>query len=91
MNQHVCPHCGELGISSVRRAFLGPAIPATCRKCSGKISVPLWSGVAMLPWFVALGFVPLVNDNTMFAFFLGAFGATGMWFVWEHFVPLVKA
>lgn len=37
---HLCPHCDKPGISSLRRACLGPAIPAKCRNCGRLVGVP---------------------------------------------------
>lgn len=34
-----CPYCGGVGISAIRKLFLGPGIPARCRKCGNKFSV----------------------------------------------------
>ncbi len=47
---HICPHCQQSGISVIRRAFLGPAVAATCTSCGGKVGVP-WgkSMIAFLP------------------------------------------
>ena len=48
-----CPHCDGPGISTARKLYLGPAIPATCRTCGRKIGVPYGrSLLAMLPLFV---------------------------------------
>lgn len=36
---YACPHCKNPGISMLRRAFLGPAMPATCSVCGAKVGV----------------------------------------------------
>ena len=52
---YACPHCGKPGISLFRRAFLGPAIPATCVTCGRKSGVPLGkSMMALLPFIMAI-------------------------------------
>ena len=35
-----CPHCGKPGISAMRKMYLGPAVPATCKTCGKKVGVP---------------------------------------------------
>lgn len=47
MKLYDCPHCGKPGISFLRRSFLGPAVPATCRACGHKIGVP-WSSLLLI-------------------------------------------
>lgn len=59
-----CPHCGQPGVSVVRKLALGPALPATCTACRGKVGVP-WSSMLfpVLPWFaITMGsaFLPTV-------------------------------
>ena len=34
---HLCPHCNKPGITTMRKLFLGPAWPATCKQCGQKI------------------------------------------------------
>ena len=36
-----CPHCGEIGISFIRKATLGPAFPAKCKVCGEKMTVKM--------------------------------------------------
>ena len=55
-----CPHCGEPGISKVRKMFLGPAVPATCKACGKKVGVPYTSMITVLPLgiaFIAASFI----------------------------------
>ena len=50
-----CPHCGEPGISGLRKLALGPAVPATCQACGEKVGVPYFeSFAAMVPLFLAI-------------------------------------
>ena len=49
-----CPHCGEPGVSKMRKMFLGPAIPATCKACGKKVGVPYTAMLAALPFFIAI-------------------------------------
>lgn len=50
-----CPHCGEPGISKIRKLFLGPAVPATCKACGQKVGVPYTVMIIALPFLIALG------------------------------------
>ena len=52
----MCPHCNRPGISTLRRAFLGPALPAKCRNCGRRVGVPFARSfvVIMPPVFAAL-------------------------------------
>ncbi len=53
-----CPHCGQPGVSRLRKAFLGPSpFPAgstTCGFCGKKVGVPLWSVVTAVPFVIAI-------------------------------------
>jgi len=61
MSKLICPHCERHGITLLRKLFLGPAVPATCKECGRKIGVPyVYSLLAFIPGVVAifgLGFV----------------------------------
>jgi hypothetical protein len=54
MKLYDCPHCAKPGISLLRRNFLGPAFPATCRTCGRKIGVPWSSMLLYVPVSVVL-------------------------------------
>jgi prepilin signal peptidase PulO-like enzyme (type II secretory pathway) len=49
-----CPHCGQPGISALRKLALGPALPATCRSCGKKVGVPYWSVLTTLPFIAGI-------------------------------------
>ena len=42
MKHYACPHCGEDGISLLRKLTLGPAIRAKCKKCGKLVTVKYW-------------------------------------------------
>jgi hypothetical protein len=90
MVKHPCPHCGELSISGLRRMCLGPLLPTRCSSCGGRVGVPWWSLVALVPWFIALGISAATQEHGMLNFWIGAFGAMGMFVVWGSVVPLVR-
>ena len=50
-----CPHCGQPGISPLRKAILSPGISAVCTVCKkpSSISYPSWL-TAMLPGSVLM-------------------------------------
>jgi len=86
-----CPHCNQPGISFRRRACLGPAIPATCRACGKKVSVP-WgrSFLATLPFLVAVLAAPFLSSLIVqvIVVVVGGIIMFGLYLGW---VPLVKA
>ncbi len=48
-----CLHCGKPGISTIRKLFLGPAVPATCKNCGKKVGVTYRSiSLGLLPFLV---------------------------------------
>jgi len=88
---YICPHCGKPGITWLRRAYLGPAIAATCRSCGKKIGVP-WgrSLVAFLPFFVVSVVAPLLPGLPL-QLLVWVIGAGAMFALFYRWVPLVKA
>ena len=50
-----CQHCGEPGISKLRKLFMGPALPHTCRSCGEKTGLPYYSVLVMVPPTACLG------------------------------------
>ena len=49
-----CPHCNEPAVSWLRKMFLGPALPATCRSCGKKVGVPHTAMIAVIPFGIAI-------------------------------------
>jgi len=90
MNMHDCPHCGEKGISALRRCNLGPAFPTKCKSCGKKVGIPYWSIFTIIPMLTAVIVVPWLFDNTRIV----AFGAVMLtiltWNLFESIVPLIK-
>jgi hypothetical protein len=87
---YACPHCGKPGISVFRRAYLGPAIPATCVTCGRKIGVP-WSKstIALLPLLVAVILAPFAS-NPVQSVAIWVAGIIAMSVGYFTFVPLIK-
>ena len=85
-----CPHCGEDGISGFRRLCLGPALPARCSHCGGRVGVPWWSLATTLPWFAALVMAAFAKGDGQTSFWLGSFGVLLSMLLWDGLVPLVK-
>ncbi|MGE0713074.1 MAG: hypothetical protein AB7N76_35145 [Planctomycetota bacterium] len=56
-----CPRCGGPGITLLRKLSLGPALPATCASCGGKVGVP-WRVLLfpVLPFTLLTSAIPLV-------------------------------
>ncbi len=51
---YACPHCGNPGISRMRKMFLGPAFPARCKVCGKVVGVPWTATFAAIPFMVAV-------------------------------------
>jgi endogenous inhibitor of DNA gyrase (YacG/DUF329 family) len=49
-----CPHCGKQAISMVRKAWLGPAMTATCQVCGKKVGVSYGAAMAAFIPFAAV-------------------------------------
>jgi hypothetical protein len=84
-----CPHCGGPGISTSRKLWLGPAIPAKCRTCGKKIGVP-WSRslLAFLPFGIALLATANIQAWSLRILILAA-GSYTMFLINLRYVPLV--
>ena len=54
MSKADCPHCGNPGISVLRKLCLGPAVPATCKACGKKVGVPYTAMLAGIPFLAAV-------------------------------------
>lgn len=61
---HNCPHCGEPGISTFRKLFLGPAVSTTCKVCGKKVSVSHRSILIMVPLLFIAVFIGTFVDST---------------------------
>ncbi len=91
---HDCPTCRQPGVTRLRKAFLGPALPAKCRACGALVGVPPWSIVVMLPWLAL--FIVLWNFPEQVGLdypvwqrvVLSVLAVVTMVFVWDRFVPL---
>jgi hypothetical protein len=87
---YLCPHCNKPGISALRRACLGPAIPATCTACGAKIGVPRGkSAMALLPFLLAILVASFMPSLTL-AVLVWLVGAAAMFVLSFTIVPLVK-
>lgn len=90
MNQHNCPHCGEPGISALRKCCLGPAFPAKCRECGKKVGVPYWSILTILPMIFGFTVGPHLFEESIWIAFFATFVTLVSWTLWESFVPLQR-
>jgi hypothetical protein len=87
---YLCPHCNKPGVSVLRRACLGPTIPATCTACGAKVGVP-WdkSAIAFLPFLLAILVSPFIPSPVL-TVLVWVIGAVAMFVVFFTFVPLIK-
>ena len=49
-----CHHCGNTGVSFLRKMCMGPAIPTTCKSCCKKVGVPYSAMSTVIPFIVAV-------------------------------------
>lgn len=77
-------------MSMLRRAFLGPAIPATCSNCGNKIGVP-WgkSFLALAPSLMAL-LVSQLSSSRGLSIAILSVGVVVTIVVSSMYVPLIK-
>ncbi len=90
--KYICPHCNQPGLSTLRRAYLGAASPATCTSCGKRINIsyrhslfaatPLMISVMLAPWF---------THRPMLLALLLALGAGAMFVLFYKWVPLRKS
>jgi len=83
-----CAHCGQLGISQLRKMLMGPALPHTCRNCGKKTGVPYSSLLNLIPGVAGIASMMIWPGAswTLFATGFGlAIGTAGL-----MRVPLVK-
>ena len=91
MDMQKCPHCGEAGITTLRKQFLGPATSTKCKICGKRVSVPFWSLVGVLPFIVSIPLVSiLLSEEALLAYVLGGLTMCVAFVVLNGYVPLVK-
>ncbi len=88
---YLCPHCGQPGISWLRKLFLGQAAPATCKACGQKVGLPRWWSTAWFVPFVALTALRLLGlFSSTECFWLLVFSFLAASFFQMLLVPLEK-
>lgn len=88
MSKFDCPHCGQPGISAIRKLSLGPAVPATCKACGKKVGVPYTAMLAAIPFLAAiLGSAVVEPVALKIALWIGGFVV--MTVIHMRWVPLV--
>jgi hypothetical protein len=85
-----CPHCERPGISTLRKAILGPGMPAVCKACgtSSSITYPSWLA-AMVPGSVLM-VAALLVDSRQLEWTLNGIGFLLMVVIPLLFTPLRK-
>ena len=87
---YTCPHCEKIGISVLRKAFLSPGMPATCKSCGKLIGVTYrsWIKAALPGAAVMIGAVFLKSGIWMYGLSVVGFALM----IWFHllFVPFNK-
>ena len=87
---YLCPHCSKPGISVLRRAFLGPGIPATCTACGAKVGVPRGKiAIALLPFLLAIVIASFMPSLALSAL-VWLVGAVATFVLSFTIVPLIK-
>jgi hypothetical protein len=88
MAKLTCPYCNEIGLSSFRKSWLGPAFSVKCKKCGKKIGVPYAKAlIACVPMFVAIILSSILKFNLYFGLLI-AFFISGI--IYLRWVPIVK-
>jgi hypothetical protein len=88
MKELKCPHCGKAGITPIRKMFLGPAVPATCKTCGRKVGVPYTSILTVIPFFAAVLFAHFAIEPFWLKAVVWAGGFTAMSVAHIRWVPL---
>jgi hypothetical protein len=89
MNNSNCPHCGKRAIPFLRKAVMGPAVPAKCRCCGEKVGVPFSSILTIIPIVLAIAAAQNVSSPATKALLWLAGVGIAVLLHWK-FVPLVK-
>jgi hypothetical protein len=90
MNKHQCPHCGEMGISALRKCFLGPSVSVKCESCGKPVSVPYWSIVIIIPMLTGMFATPYLVSDDRFVAYAAVIATVITWVLWDSIVPLEK-
>lgn len=89
MEKYSCPHCNRPGISAFRASIIGIAYPVTCKLCSQKAGVPIWSILTAIPLIFALVGVPRIFSDP-YALSLATALLTMLTYELQQYVPLIK-
>ena len=85
-----CPHCEKPGITVLRKVFLSPGMPATCKSCGKMIGVTYgpWIKAALPGTAVMVGAIFIKSELLMYGISLIGFALM----IWFHLlmVPLEK-
>lgn len=82
-----CPHCGNPGVSFLRKMYMGPAISAACRSCGKRVGVPYTAMLAIIPLLVVGPVALAVESHALGAVLLIA-GFTAMSYIHMCWIPL---
>lgn len=86
-----CPHCEKPSISFMRKSFLGPGVPTTCKECSGKVGVPWGRSLAVMAPFVIVAFgLCVVMESKLAPLFVGYLLGSFCCTAYLQWVPLEK-
>ena len=84
-----CPHCQQPGITVLRKLFLGPAVPATCKACGGTVGVPSGAMISVGPVVAGIIGASLVGPLWL-KIVIWSTGAGVATFIHMKYVPLEK-
>lgn len=94
MPKLICPYCNRIGLSSLKKLSLGPAMSINCKKCGKKIGVDF--GKAMLSGlpliiFISLSSILTHNDHLNTNYYLGlSFFFVITIILYIEWVPIIK-
>lgn len=87
---HICPHCNQPGIAYLRKIVIGPAMPAVCKNCGGKvINSTGQANFAVVPFAAGLAGLKYL-ENPVIAWSLMLLGLFVTVVITTRWVKLVK-
>ena len=90
MSMHICPHCGGPGLTTARKLFLVPGLPATCRCCTRRIGVSGLAALAGIPLLAGLLLAFRVVEGDLARVLAVAAGIAVTAYIQWRRIPLVR-
>ena len=90
---HACPHCGNSGVSTLRKFFLSPLRASTCRSCGQSIRLSRKAYIFIYLPVICMVVLGVSTDTRSYRLAGVAIAITVALFAFavDRIVPLVKA